>query len=93
MRREEVYSLLDLERFYQDGKWGGPNHDKEHSVGDWIVFMEVFLDRAKQNLRTGTKLDAIEQIMKVTALGVACMESQLEEGESTGYYRTPEVTY
>lgn len=88
MTREEVYSLIDLERYYQDGKWGGPDHDKHHSIADWIIFMEIFLDKAKQNLRTGSRSDTIEQIMKVTALGVACMESELTEGESVGYYRT-----
>lgn len=93
MTREEAYSLVDLERFYQDGKWGGEEHDSKHNVADWIIFMEIYLDRAKAAVHSTGKREAMEQILKVTALGVACMESQLEDGEMIGHYSNPEVNF
>jgi hypothetical protein len=75
MTKPEVYHLIEEERCYQDKKWGGPKHDKQHSVADWIVFMEIFLGRAKQSLRI-SQADALADIVKVTALGVACLESR-----------------
>jgi hypothetical protein len=55
-------------------KWGGADHDRVHSVGDWIIFMELFLDKAKIALRIGDT-QALVNILKVTALGVAAMEA------------------
>ena len=81
MKREDVYKLIDKERYYQDMKWGGENHDRVHSVGDWIIFMELFLDKAKLALRIGDTA-ALVNIMKVTALGVAAMEASGEPDDS-----------
>jgi hypothetical protein len=79
-RRDEVFDLIDGERGYQLRRWGlmgedGNLHDPEKSVADWLVYMKHHLDRAFAELTTnpGT-IEALEQVRKVTALGVACME-------------------
>jgi hypothetical protein len=75
MTREDAYKVIDLEREYQDRKWGGAEHDRQHSVADWIIFMEIFLNKAKEELRVRGEAGALEKVVKVTALGVACMEN------------------
>jgi hypothetical protein len=75
MTREDAYKVIDLEREYQDRIWGGAEHDKQHSVADWIIFMEIFLNKAKEELRTQGNQAALMKMIKVTALGIACMEN------------------
>ena len=90
MKRKQVYSLIDEERDYQDRKWGGSEHDAQHSIADWIIFMEIFLNKAKQSLRVGGS-DVLVDITKVTALGVACLESRVAVG-SHGLEVDKEIT-
>lgn len=77
--REHVYKVIDEERKYQGLRWGiklgSIIIEPKHSVGDFIVFMEEFLKRAKQKLTCEIhSADAMCEIRKVTALGIACME-------------------
>ena len=48
MSREEVYSVIDGERDYQDGLWGGRPHDEMKTVGDFLVYMDTYLRKAKE---------------------------------------------
>jgi len=74
MNRQDVYKLIDGERDYQDKKWIRPESDVDHSIADWLIYMEEMLIRAKKELYF-LKYDlALEFIRKLTALGVACME-------------------
>ena len=77
MKRSEVYKLIDGERDYQDNKRPcvGIKEDSDHSVGDWILFMEHLLDQAKLAHYDLDDDAALEIIRKVTAVGVACMET------------------
>jgi hypothetical protein len=72
--RQRVYQVIDIERENQDNKWGGYDHDKYHSLSDWLIFMEIFLNKAKE-ARRGSDLEVIEELRKVIALGVACLET------------------
>jgi len=73
--RMRVYRKIDGERDYQDEQpQNNPNHDAEHSVADWILFMEYHLNRAKENMYKLDSKGAMDQIRKVTALGVVAME-------------------
>jgi hypothetical protein len=71
--RSEVYNLIDGERAYQS-KWGEP----QHSIAEWLVFMESYLQEAKEIVaREGRETatpKAMNLVRKVTALGVAAME-------------------
>lgn len=79
--RGQVYGALDGERAYQVAKWGA---DRE-GVGNFIVYMEEYLDRAKRALTTEVGDEpALHELRKVTALGVACLE-QHGAPERQGY--------
>jgi hypothetical protein len=73
MERKEVYKLLDLEREYQNTRPPAKN-DPRRAIGEWIIYMERHLDEAKRQIYLLDYDAALEQIRKVTALGIACME-------------------
>ena len=76
MKREDVYILIDGERQYQDinRSNGIPLSDADTSISSWILYMEEHLNRAKKAIYDLDETNALEQIRKATALGVACME-------------------
>lgn len=75
MKRSDVYDIIDTERNYQDNK---PGHTKERdeslSVAEWIIYMNNHLSKAMDAVYDMNEEAALEEIRKVTALGVACME-------------------
>lgn len=74
-KRMHVYTVIDDERDYQDRKWGGARHDSQHSIKEWLNFMEEYLIEAIELSAGGEDKLALEAIKKITALGVACMEN------------------
>lgn len=74
MERIQIYNTIDSEREYQDKKWGGESHDQQHRVADWLLFIEIQLNEAKQNLYTSGNEAGLNNIKKIAALCVACME-------------------
>jgi hypothetical protein len=78
--RKEVYAAIDSERTYQDLKWTPKTttSDGQHSIEEWIVYMEDYLKEAKHILSRHPKQEAdheaIQIMRKVTAMGVAAME-------------------
>ena len=81
MNREDVYKLIDGERDYQDSKWNPEttlSGGKHQSPEEWITYMEDYLAEAKHFLaresHTVSYSKAMDNIRKVTALGVAAME-------------------
>ena len=50
--RREVYTVIDGERDYQDNLWGGSSHDSFKSVGDFIIYMDQYIHRAKESYTT-----------------------------------------
>jgi hypothetical protein len=76
LNKEEVYEILKEEREYQDSHWGGSEHDKKHSVSDWLVFIRRHMVEAENALYNSNADDAMESIRKITALGMAAMEAK-----------------
>jgi len=77
MDRIEVYTLIDGERAYQERRSRireFPYRDKDHSVADWLIYMEWHLEQAKSAIYGLNFPRALSEIRKITALGVACME-------------------
>lgn len=78
--RAEVYAAIDGERDYQDSVWNKNTTTTggQHSVTEWILFMEDYLMQARQqvtrNAEPMANLVALETMRKITAMGVACME-------------------
>jgi hypothetical protein len=80
LTRTQVYVAIDAERDHQDKKWGGPDHDATHEVESWITYMRVYLRRAEEAMMgvNFSKAEAMANVRKITALGVACMEYHYE---------------
>lgn len=80
MTREEVYNAIDEERDKQDQTWGGPSHDSCHSVADWLVFIETYINRAKELYTDGAEGEMVlYRITQAAALSVAALEHLSEE--------------
>lgn len=75
--RAEVYAAIDSEREYQNAL--GPDRraasENRFSVGDWLVMMKVYVDKALVAWTDNPGTDAaMNAIRKVSAIGVAAME-------------------
>ena len=69
---EKVFAVLRKEREYQIAQHGD---DENTSIGDFLVYMELYLLKAKQSLlKSNSHYTTREMITKITALGVAAME-------------------
>jgi hypothetical protein len=81
--REEVFKAINSERKYQE-KWDKEREDnpkldsykdKDKSIETWILWMEEYLSKARTGATNSIdKGSPLENIRKVIALGVACME-------------------
>lgn len=78
MKREDIYAVLNKERDYQDKRWGGNNHDETHNLGDWLIYMQHYMDRARIKYTTSmnTNKSTLDELRKVVAIGIACFEQQ-----------------
>lgn len=75
MTREEIYKIIDAERNYQDTKWG-LQHDANHEVESYILYMEDYLNEARHLLSHANGVEGgLDVLRKVVALGIACFES------------------
>lgn len=73
--RADVYRAIDSERDYQDQKWGGASYDSQKSVGDFLLYIRRYVDMAQETYSTATDVTpTLENIRKIAALAVACME-------------------
>jgi hypothetical protein len=77
MDRYYVYKIIDGERTYQNRRHERhpvPHRDEDHSVADWLLYIEEHLARAKRKVYDLSTVGAMGEVRKITALGVACME-------------------
>lgn len=80
LARDYVYAVIDGERDYQDEKWNDETTTTggKHTVPEFVLFMEHYLQEARRHLSTQASPDAdlmgLDFVRKVTALGVVCME-------------------
>lgn len=72
-QKEEIYKTIDEERDYQDKIWGN-NHDKNHSVGDFTLYMKYYLDQVIKEYTCGEIKSSLDDMRKLVALGIACFE-------------------
>jgi len=84
--------LLDVavERHEQDRKWGGPAHDDEHSVLDWLDFIRDKAAKAhglpcKPPFNTAARAEVRRRLIQIAALAVAGVES-LDRREAAGAF-------
>jgi hypothetical protein len=69
---DNIFEEIRAKRGLQDQKHGGPDHDDQHSMHDWAVFIIKFLGKAI----SGFSLEwARSYLIDVAALTVAAIES------------------
>lgn len=74
MDRNKVYEAIDSERRHQDLKWGTIDQHP-HEVGSWILILSAHVkDAMEAYAETPNDHGALEEIRKVAAIAVACME-------------------
>lgn len=74
-KREEALEAVEAEREYQDQRWGGSVHDANESVGNFLIYIERYLDKAKNAYVDANHSEpALHEVRKIAALAVACME-------------------
>ncbi|MEO0796640.1 MAG: hypothetical protein AAFX93_15835 [Verrucomicrobiota bacterium] len=75
---EETLDILNFvaeERARQDAKWGGPQHDDQHSTADFCRYISNYTGWADQMADMGSPLKARRRLIQVAALAVAGAES------------------
>ena len=76
--RSEVYVAIDSEREYQESRVQKDSGHPDHSVEEFVLYMEYYLQETRRIASTtwgpSAKPATLEFVRKVTALGVACME-------------------
>ena len=75
---KEAVEAIRGEIEYQDRLWGGEASGGEHTVSEWILFMQNYLAEAAYIVcrKAAPQCDeaALHIIRKVTTMGVRCME-------------------
>ena len=78
--RQEVYEAIDSERNYQNSKWNPQTttSNGRHSLEEWCVYIEDYVNEAKHILSRLPKqeadIQAIHIMRKVAAMAVCAME-------------------
>jgi len=67
-----VYEELKAEREYQDGKWGHA-FDDNNTLNDWMQYINIHGSKAAAV--GNSKEEQRKQMIKVTALGIAALET------------------
>jgi len=74
MDRSKVCAAIDTEREHQDRKWG-TIQKHPHEVGGWLTLMRKLLTDAEKAWATHSNdYEALQEIRKIVAVGVACCE-------------------
>ncbi len=82
MTRNEVYDLISEDRDHQTAKWGSVQ-DRPHEVGGWILLIQEYVNRAAIAwCSQPNDAEALSNIRKAVALGVAAMEQHAGEQSS-----------
>ena len=77
MTQQDVFVLISDERKYQKQLQivKGWDADEYKSIGDFLTYIQVYLDQAKFRLTKEIgDMGALDELRKVAALTVACME-------------------
>jgi hypothetical protein len=72
VERFKVYKFIDVERDYQNQKWG--TLDDRNSIGDFITYMLVLSRKSDEQSNPDFPERSLDVIRKITAVAVACME-------------------
>ena len=71
---QKVLDAVHEERVFQNRKWGTVG-DHPHEVGGWLTIMRKLLSDAEEAWSSNKgDIGALDEIRKVVAVGIACME-------------------
>lgn len=73
-QKDTAISAILEEREYQDRKFG-PENDQKNSIGDFACYLDNYISKVKAAITSGDRLGAMHAMRKVTALGLAAMET------------------
>lgn len=79
----KVLGMVAAERERQDGKWGGPQHDDEHSTAEFVQLIQDYAAWARVMAGMGSREKARRRLVQVAALAVAAVESIERRGGLT----------
>jgi hypothetical protein len=73
--RAEVYAAIDTEREYQDKLGADRTDGSQHSVGDYTVMLNFYVQRLNNEwtMNPGTD-EALKIMRKIAGIAVHCME-------------------
>ena len=82
-----ILQSIQCERDRQDQKWGGAEHDDQHSRDDWFEFIQWQIDAHKANPGVQRVAQARYSLVKIAALAIAAIESiDRREAKGAGGY-------
>jgi len=70
-----ILEEITTERARQDGKWGGAQHDDQHSTTEFVGFIQDYAGWARRMDQMGSPDKARRRLIQVAALAVAAVES------------------
>lgn len=75
VKREDVYKAIDSEREYQENLGAGRTDGRTHTVGEFLVMLQRYVDHAfaAWTDNAGDQA-ALNQVRKVAGIAVNCME-------------------
>jgi hypothetical protein len=77
-KMKEAFNAIRKEREYQDRLWGRTPTKGLHSVAEWILYIQDYIQEAgnaiSRNASPGCDEEALHSIRKVAAMAVCCME-------------------
>ena len=74
LTRKDVFIAIEHERDCQDKKWGNLD-EHTHEVGSYLTIMRQLLNDAERAYMSQRgDIGALDELRKVVAVGVACME-------------------
>lgn len=76
-----IYDEIRAERERQDAKWGGPEHDDQHTAHDWWWFIRERIGQRRE-----------QAFIEVAALAVAAVESIRRKRSCRRHRTNPGVT-
>ena len=75
--REEVYAAIDGERNYQDETWPEPESSTHLSLGEEILLIREYVERAQREWTglPGNPPEALAMVRKIAGIAVRCLEN------------------
>jgi len=75
VRKLRIFAEILQERMAQDKQWGGEDHDRKHTIYDWVALLAKHLGKSMGTSRTDNYGVVFRrQMVKVAALAVAAIE-------------------